>query len=101
MRQSVWRSILFGFITGILFSGCATLTPETASIMTPHELCLKYTGRNKHNARIAYAELSRQGIECDVAGYQQLNRQKNADFQRNIERLQNSINCLEGNYLCK
>jgi len=33
------------FVMTISFLGCATLTPQTAAIMTPHELCLKYVGK--------------------------------------------------------
>jgi len=81
--------------------GCATITPQGAVMMTPHELCLKYTGNNKHNTRIAYVELSRWGQSCDIVFYQELNYQKRIEFQRNLKALQSSLNCLEGNYLCK
>ena len=47
-----WFSLLMIFV----FVGCATITPQGAAMMTPHELCLKYTGNNKHNARIAYVD---------------------------------------------
>ena len=92
-----WFSLLMIFV----FVGCATITPQGAAMMTPHELCLKYTGNNKHNARIAYVELSRRGQSCDISFYQELNHRKRAEFQRNLNTLQNSLNCLEGNHLCK
>jgi hypothetical protein len=91
----------FFFVMVFSFLGCATITPQTVAMMTPHELCLKYTGNNKYNARIAYAELSRRGQGCDVATYQELNRRKEIEFHRNLSLLQNSLNCLEGNHLCK
>ena len=83
------------FVMTISFLGCATLTPQTAAIMTPHELCLKYVGNNKNNARTAYAELNRRGIACDVAAYQQLRRQKDAEWWANFRKLQRHVNCLE------
>jgi hypothetical protein len=101
MRHLRSTSIGIALSIGFLLLGCASITPQTASIMTPHELCLKYVGNNKTNARIAYAELSRRGVECDVANYQKLRHLKQIEFQRNLGKLQNSLNCLEGNYLCQ
>jgi hypothetical protein len=92
-----WFFLLMIFV----FVGCATITPQGAASMTPHELCLKYTGNNKRNASIAYVELSRRGQSCDIAFYQDLNRRNRAEFQRNLNVLQNSLNCLEGNHLCR
>lgn len=88
------------FVMTISFLGCATLTPQTAAIMTPHELCLKYVGNNKRNARTAYAELNRRGIDCDVAAYQQLRRQKDSEWWANFRKLQRHVNCLETGYQC-
>ena len=90
---SVYLLIIF------LISGCA-ITPQRAAIMTPHELCLKYVGNNTNNARIAYAELNRRGIACDVAAYQQLRRQKDAEWWANFRKLQRHVNCLETGYQC-
>ncbi|SVE32239.1 uncharacterized protein METZ01_LOCUS485093, partial [marine metagenome] len=58
---------------------------------TLFEICRK----NKHNARTAYAELNRRGIACDVASYQQLRRQKDAEWWANFRKLQRHVNCLE------
>ena len=57
----------------MFFTGCA-LTPERAALMTPHELCQEYAAprliqRLSGVQRVAYAELQKRGIECDVQAY--------------------------------
>lgn len=72
-RPSLSSTILFFVISAVLFTGCA-LTPDRAALLTPHELCKTYItpGLIKQmtgDQRIAYAELQRRSIQCDVQAY--------------------------------
>ena len=69
---SLTLAVLF-FISAMLFTGCA-LTPDRAAFLTPHELCKTYVTpglikKMSGDQRIAYSELQRRNIQCDVQAY--------------------------------
>ncbi len=66
-------------ISIVLFSGCYTLSPEKASMLTPHQLCQHYVGEpfaTSKSQSVAYNELRTRGISCDLDTYQALRSEK-------------------------
>ena len=61
-------------ITIALLSGCAGYTKEEYMTLSPHHVCLAYTGNHAENSKMAYEAMQERGITCDMDAYARIHQ---------------------------